>query len=339
MRSLVTLASLVATAAWAGAVDLSVSNRALVGKEPPTVFLHVQEDLKGVRLTLKRDDGKRFELRSRGRAGDTLSLRLTQPVGRQTYTGELEVHFPGGKSSSSTPVSFDAEVFTPLVLRIERKDVDLEKRTATFRLSRPAAKAHLKVMLDNGKVAMDEEIAFHGEAAETPLTVSWREWPGARPLRIWLKAFDTSDFFESVEMSPWQLPIPHDEVNFETGKWDIIASEQGKLDATYQLIADALRKYGRFAPIKLYVIGHTDTQGGAESNRTLSLNRAKSIGAYWRRKGLNVPVFYEGFGEEALLVSTKDEADEPKNRRAEYILAIDEPVLTKAPFPPKWRGF
>jgi hypothetical protein len=48
-------------------------------------------------------------------------------------------------------------------------------------------------------------------------------------------------------------------------------------------------------------------------------------------------VLYEGFGEEALLVSTPDETDEPKNRRAEYILSIDDPTTPNVPFPPRWQ--
>ncbi|MBL8911674.1 MAG: OmpA family protein, partial [Archangium sp.] len=36
-------------------------------------------------------------------------------------------------------------------------------------------------------------------------------------------------------------------------------------------------------------------------------------------------------------VGTTDEQDEPKNRRAQYILAIDGPTMTNAPFPPKWQ--
>jgi outer membrane protein OmpA-like peptidoglycan-associated protein len=91
------------------------------------------------------------------------------------------------------------------------------------------------------------------------------------------------------------------------------------------------------AEIKLYVAGHTDTVGNNASNRTLSLNRARSIGQYFRKRGVRVPVLYEGFGEEALAVATKDEQEEPKNRRAEYIIAIDDPTAQNVPFQPRWQ--
>jgi outer membrane protein OmpA-like peptidoglycan-associated protein len=77
--------------------------------------------------------------------------------------------------------------------------------------------------------------------------------------------------------------------------------------------------------------------GAEAANRTLSLNRARAIGAYLRKKGLRLPVFLEGFGEQALLVATPDETAEVKNRRAEYIIAIDNPSAAKAPFPPAWK--
>lgn len=81
----------------------------------------------------------------------------------------------------------------------------------------------------------------------------------------------------------------------------------------------------------------TDTVGPAASNRTLSLNRARSIGAWFRKRGVRIPVMYEGFGEEALLVGTGDEVDEPKNRRAMYIISIDPPRTQNTPFEPKWQ--
>jgi hypothetical protein len=50
-----------------------------------------------------------------------------------------------------------------------------------------------------------------------------------------------------------------------------------------------------------------------------------------------VPVFYEGFGEESPAVPTPDETAEAGNRRAEYIIAVEDPALKDAPFPPRWR--
>ena len=156
-------------------------------------------------------------------------------------------------------------------------------------------------------------------------------------LRIDLRAFAKSGVYNGVELTPWRLDIPHEEVNFASGKWDVLPDEASKLDASLKQVQDAASKVGQYVPLKLFIAGHTDTVGANASNRALSLNRAKAIGAYFRKKGVRIPIYFEGFGEEALLVSTPDETDEAKNRRAEYILAIDDPTTKNVPFAPKWQ--
>jgi outer membrane protein OmpA-like peptidoglycan-associated protein len=96
-------------------------------------------------------------------------------------------------------------------------------------------------------------------------------------------------------------------------------------------------KFGRLAELKLYVVGHTDTVGATAANRTLSLNRARAISAWFRRQGLKIPIYFDGLGEEALAVSTADEEAEAKNRRAEYIIAIDTPSVDRSPVPARWQ--
>ncbi|MBI3184950.1 MAG: OmpA family protein [Myxococcales bacterium] len=324
-----------AAAAWADQVEVSLDPKALIGQGVPTLNVHIVEPIAGFEVKLKRSDGKDVLVRGGGRPGDVRKIQLTQPEGKLGYKGELSVNLPNG-STSSMPLEFDAELFGPLRMKLEKEDVDLENRKLTFRLSRPAGKAHLKVLMDTGRVAMDDDVLFIGEPADTPLELTWPTASG-RVMRIDLQAYDTSTFFTGVELYPWQVDIPHEEVSFDTAKWDIRPVEQPKLDKSLSDIQEAVSKYGRLAEIKLYVAGHTDTQGGTSYNRGLSLNRARSIGAYFRRKGLRIPVFYEGFGEEALMVPTPDETDEQRNRRAEYIITIQPPVLKNPPFPPKWQ--
>jgi outer membrane protein OmpA-like peptidoglycan-associated protein len=102
-------------------------------------------------------------------------------------------------------------------------------------------------------------------------------------------------------------------------------------------ISEAVKRYGEFAALRLYILGHTDTVGPTDSNRELSLQRARSIAAYFRKNGARLPIYYEGFGEQAPHKPTPDETAEPANRRAEYIISVDDPTLTNAPFSPKWR--
>lgn len=333
---LAVFALVAACPASADSVYVSVSNqRMLIGKGVPSVDVQILEPIAGFWLKLTRSDGKKVSIKGGGRPGQTRVLELAQPEGRFEYEGELTVNLANG-TSSSMPLKFDAALFAPLRMTLEKKDIDLVKRRAVFRLSRPAAKAHLKVVMDTGQVAMDEDVPFNGEPAGTPLEVTWREAEG-KLMTVHIQAYDNETFFAGVESSPWQVDIPHEEVNFDSGKWDIRADQREKLDKSYELISDAVTKFGRLAEIKLYVAGHTDTVGATPYNRTLSLNRARSLASYFRRRGLRIPVYVEGFGEEAPAVPTPDETDEPRNRRAQYIISIDTPTTTNAPFEPRWQ--
>ncbi|MBF5046326.1 OmpA family protein [Aggregicoccus sp. 17bor-14] len=326
---------LVPFAARADAVRVSLEAKRGPGQAPPALLVHILEPIAGFEVKLRRSDGQDVDVKGGGRPGVTRRVDLPQPEGSFHYEGELVVNFPNAETGSM-PLSFDTEVLGTLKLSVAPADLDLAARTLRFTLSRPAARAQLTVLMDTGTKAFDGEVRFAGEPAGTPLTVRWPAAQG-RVLRISLRVWDTADFFNGLDLFPWQVDIPHEEVHFATGRSDVPAAERPKLDASHARIAEALARYGRFAPLRLYVLGHTDTVGAAADNRALSLARARSIATYFRRKGLGVPLYVEGFGEEAPRVPTPDETDEARNRRAEYIIAVEDPRLPDPPFAPRWR--
>ena len=87
-----------------------------------------------------------------------------------------------------------------------------------------------------------------------------------------------------------------------------------------------IKQYEKLIPIKLFVLGHTDSVGEKSKNKNLSHERATSIARWFVKQGLSVPVYVRGFGESDLKVPTGDEVDEPANRRADYILSVEPPV-------------
>lgn len=327
-RLSVLLSFTLATLAQADAIDVALANTTVMkGKGWPQVKVSILEPIAGFKLKLTRSDGKAFEWKGGGKPGAVRTIELDQPVGKFTWTGELTVNFPNA-TTGTMPLEFETVMAQSLELKVDKdKDVDLEKRTVTFRLNNPAGKAELKVLMDTGDFAFDGEIPFSGEAPGTPLTVSWPERPG-KPLKIALKAYDSLGVYIGVDFFPWSFEIPHDDVTFDTGKWDIKPDEQKKLDDASAKALDAIRKFGKFADVTLFVAGHTDTVGPTESNRTLSFNRARAIATYFRKKGITIPIKYDGFGEEALAVSTNDEVDEVRNRRVQYIIAIEPPRIS-----------
>lgn len=321
--------------ALADAIRVSLEGRAALGEGLPTLLVHIEEPIAGFEVKLKRSDGKAVEVKGGGKPGLTRRIELEQPEGRFHYEGELVVRFPDAESGTM-PLSFDTELYGALKLEVRKEDVDVAGRRLRFTLNRPAGRVELTVLMDTGKKAFEGEVPFKGEPAGTPLELTWPKAEG-RVMKISLRAFDTSEFYTGLDLFPWQVDIPHEEVNFASGSADVPAGERGKLDKSHAQIAEALAKYGRFAALRLYVLGHTDTVGASAANRELSLKRARSLAAYFRKRGLKVPVFYEGFGEESPAVATPDETAEAGNRRAEYIIAVEDPVLQHAPFPPRWR--
>ncbi|CAM4420710.1 OmpA family protein [Corallococcus exiguus] len=322
--------------ASAEAIRVSLEGKAALGEGVPTLVIHIEEPIDGFEVKLKRSDGKAVELKGGGKPGISRRLALEQPEGKFHYEGELTVRFPGGAEPGSMPLSFDTELNGPLKLEVRPEDVDVPGRKLRFTLSRPAAKTEVTVKMDTGKTAFAGDVDFKGAPAGTPLEVKWLPAEG-KVMHIRLRAYDTSDFYTGVDLYPWQVDIPHEEVTFASGRSDVPSAEKGKLDASYKSITEALNKYGRWASLRLYVLGHTDTVGSTNDNRELSLKRAKSIATYFRQRGLKVPVFYEGFGEQSPAVPTPDETAEAGNRRAEYIIAVEDPSLTNAPFAPRWR--
>jgi hypothetical protein len=338
MRLSLLLCALVASPAFADAIDVALANTTVMrGKGWPQVKVSILEPIAGFKLNLSRaSDGKAFEWKGGGRPGVTRTIELDAPIGKTTWKGELTVNFPNA-STGTMPLEFETVVAVPLELKVDKdKDVDLDERTITFRLTNPAGKAQLRVLLESGDFAFDGEIPFSGEAPGIPLHVSWPD-KGSVPLKISLKAFDTMGVFIGVDFFPWSFEIPHDDVTFDTGKWDIKPEEQRKLDESTAKALEAIRKFGKFADVTLFVAGHTDTQGPTASNRTLSLNRARAIAGYFRKKGVTITIRYDGFGEEALAVGTADEVDEVRNRRVQYIIAIDPPRMSNSSVTPKWQ--
>jgi len=324
----------VAGAARADAIDVKLHNRELFGKGVPRIDVRILEPIAGFEVKLTRSDGKALDTKGGGPPGVVRTVTLDQPEGKFGWEGVLIVNFPNG-GQGELPLKFDTELLGPLRMTFLKEKLDLGARQAAISLSRPAKKATIQVTMDTG-VQVQNEAELKGEEANTPLPLTWPQASG-KVMTISITGYDTAGFWTGVELHPWQVDIPHEEVQFDTGSAEIRKDQQAKLDASYEKLAEVASKYSKIANVRLFIAGHTDTVGDKAQNRELSRARARSIGAYFRKKGARIPILYEGFGEEAPSVQTKDETPEEKNRFAEYIIAIDDPVLKNAPFPPQWR--
>lgn len=298
-----------------------------VGGGQPLLIVVARNPLESVRLDLRRStDGRR--LRSRVgplRRGDrhAFPLPLKGP-GEARYTGTLKA--TTGSGEGSMPIDVGVRMLPPLTIRVEADDLNLEARTLTFLPSRPVERVELSVMSDTGApLGSTEQEVTPDESGK--ILVTWDQEPG-RVFRISIKAFDADGLYGGHALFPWRVQIPHQEVVFETGKAVIRPSEIKKLKASLRELQAQLSRYGKLASgVKVFVAGHTDTVGDRKSNQLLSERRARAIGRWFRSNGIRVPMRYAGVGEDWLLIKTPDETDEVRNRRAEYIVAIDAPTF------------
>jgi outer membrane protein OmpA-like peptidoglycan-associated protein len=217
----------------------------------------------------------------------------------------------------------------PIKVAYDADHLDLDKHVLQFKPSRAVAEATLVAIGEDGAELGKASASYGDEPAGRWLAITWTQPADARVMMLRLRVAASDGAATNVELVPWSVEVAHEDVNFRTDSSVIEADEAGKLDASLAQIDDIVKRAGRFMKMKLYIAGHTDTVGPSARNRTLSLARAVAIGAYFRKKGLAIPIAVAGFGEDVPKVKTPDNTDERANRRADYVLG---PAAGAPPF-------
>jgi outer membrane protein OmpA-like peptidoglycan-associated protein len=217
----------------------------------------------------------------------------------------------------------------PLKVTYDAGHLDLEGRVLQFKLSRPAARADLVVLGEDGDEIGTGSATYDDEPVSAWLAIRWTQPADARVMILKLRVVADDGRATNLELIPWSVAIDHEDVNFKTDSAVIEPGEEAKLDASLATISQVVRRSRRFVKMTLYVAGHTDTVGSSARNRTLSLERARTIAKYFQRKGLAIPIAYAGFGEDVPKVKTPQETDAPANRRADYVIG---PTSAPPPF-------
>jgi outer membrane protein OmpA-like peptidoglycan-associated protein len=223
-----------------------------------------------------------------------------------------------------------------LKVTIDRSKVDLTNKKLEVKLSRTCEKITLKVQGESGAMLGETERPCKGIAAGTAIDVTWTQSSDEPIAKVEVWGHDTEGYYAGVAIVPWKASVPHQEVNFATDSDVIAANEVPKLEASLAQIQQLAQKHAELGRVTLYVLGHTDTVGTAEHNTALSRRRARAIAAWFKAHGLTLPIAWEGLGERVPLVKTPDETDEPRNRRVDYILALDPPALPNGDA--SWKG-
>ncbi|RLB58146.1 MAG: hypothetical protein DRI34_05800 [Deltaproteobacteria bacterium] len=315
-------------------IKVHLQDRVPAGRQP-TLTVAVFADLGRLAVTLQRDDGRKFAQQLVNVPRDSRrTFYLPQRSGRHRWRGSLEVELAGGGEGGRMNLDFACEVVSSLGLVVSRSDLDIQARRLVLRARRPLQRVDLSITSDDGRQVHRASHKF--EQATRRVVLDWPPHPG-RLMKIDLEAHDSSGISERLQLVPWHYAIPHQEVEFDTGRWEIKPDQLPRLEHSYRLLQAGLKKYGRLLEVKLFIAGYTDTVAGADYNRQLSEKRARAIAEYFRRQGFAYPIYYQGFGEKGLKVPTPDETAEPRNRRAEYVLAAEPPPLEVAGAELRWK--
>ena len=217
------------------------------------------------------------------------------------------------------------------VVTYDAEHLDLDTRTLQFKVALPATEATIVAIGEDGSELGTGAVTIAKTTAADWQTITWTQPANTRVMMLKLRVVlvDAKQGAANVELIPWSVSIDHEDVNFPTDSAAIEPGERDKLDASYAKILDVVKRSEKFMKLRLYVAGHTDTVGPNAKNLKLSLDRARAIASYFRKKGIKLPIAFAGFGEEVPRVKTPDSTDERANRRADYVIG---PAAGEPPF-------
>src|SRR3954471_19931156 len=133
-----------------------------------------------------------------------------------------------------------APATSALKVAVDKGKVDLKGHRLEVKMSRPAGKVKITVYAESNAVLADEEQDFSGRPGGSPLIVTWNPSSDEAVARIALRAYDAQGNWVGVELAPWFVAIPHDDVNFTTGSAEIDAGEGPKVGAAFRQIHGGL---------------------------------------------------------------------------------------------------
>ena len=107
-------------------------------------------------------------------------------------------------------------------------------------------------------------------------------------------------------------------VQFETASARLLSSSDAILDNVVQVLMDA-------PYLRLRIEGHTDNEGGVDSNLRLSRDRAEAVSLYLQGRGVEASRLEAlGFGEARPIDTNRTMSGRARNRRVEFHIIKDD---------------
>ena len=288
------------------------------------------EPAEGVEVVIKGDDGTNIKKKiGNAGAGKDVQITWTQKSPQVRYEMELTGEALGGNFTFEIIKAAAKGKVGKLKFLSSREDV-VDRRQAKYETSFALTSYTYKVIDDDGDVIASDTVTG-GVPAGGTFTVSWKS--SANVFMVEVRGEDEHGRFVEDRRVPYSADIPHTEVNFDSGKFDIKPGEVPKLDEAIAVAfheLDALDRVNEAVNAnltpQLYIVGYTDTVGNNAKNQVLSQSRAKAIAKYFYDQGFWAEIYYAGMGERGLRVETDDNVDEVRNRRALYLIAFQKPA-------------
>jgi outer membrane protein OmpA-like peptidoglycan-associated protein len=303
-------------------VSIDIVRHGQVNNSTPALIVKVNQDAEKLTVNV-RCGSTSASFGPKPKKKGEIKLELPTKQGTHNCTGSLGIEMSDG-SAGEMPLSFQVTMHPELEMTVDKNKVDLDNKTLTVQLDRPAQEYSIQVIDTSNSEAGTGFLNVAESQNMSPQQVQWTDAADEVAL-IRITGKDIYGFYTQIELLPWHYDIPHEDVIFASNKSTIDQTEEPKLLAVQEQVQNIVDKYSQFAVVNLYVAGYTDTVGGASQNQTLSENRAKSIAKWFRKNGFQGNIYYQGFGETALAVPTADGVDEARNRRSLYVVAAQAP--------------
>lgn len=288
------------------------------------------EPAQGVEIVIRGDDGNTIKKKAGNvPAGKDLQITWTQKGPQVKYEMELTGDELSGNFTFEIIKAAAKGKVGKLKFMSSREDV-VDRNQAKYETSFALSSYTYKVIDDDGDVIASDTVT-EGVRAGGTFTITWKST--ASVFMVEVRGEDEHGRFVEDRRVPYAADIPHTEVNFDSGKFDIKPGEVPKLDEAVAVAfheLDALDRVNEAVQAnltpQLYIVGYTDTVGDPGKNQALSQSRAKAIAKYFYEQGFWAEIFYAGMGERGLRVETDDSVDEVRNRRALYLIAFQKPA-------------
>lgn len=309
------------TAAWANPLEWRHETK---GSQLEIVF-RAHEDLRymeavvndvtqGKARTFRRDslkNGAEWRVRvSNPRVPTQFRVDFKGRLGQQEVTGYYE--FPAGPEET-------------LDYRLASSRFEGTYNELQILADAPVVLARVLARGEDGSVILEFTRDMEGTAGE-PLPLIFHTPSPVLSVDVLLTA--KSGATREYRYTPWAFQTESRGLNFATGSAEIQPSDELVLRRVYDELQAAVQRVGQHVELQLYIGGYTDTVGSDAANQALSMQRAAAIGNFMRQRGVQVPIFVQGFGERAPAVATADGVDEPANRRAVFVVCSGAPPVS-----------